>query len=162
MGIAFAMLGVFFGVAIAILLLKDLASRAIRRIRNPPAKLEAARRQYEARLLKPDWAFYEEHLGRPVPQVVVKLFADAERLFHTYRFGDNFVQFAPLDAEGMAEAEWILPGIVPFANSNGDPIYLRPGASEENIVHITYHDGGDTYELAPSIEQFMAQLQHAA
>jgi hypothetical protein len=162
MGYAIAILGVLFGVAIAILLLKDKASKAIWRRRNPPEKLEAARRLYQARLLKPDWAFYERHLGRPIPQAIVALFGDAERLSSSYRFGDYFVAFAPLDAEGMTEAEWVLPGIVPFANSDGDPIFLRSGTSERDAVFIAYHDGGGTDELAPSIETFLSQLQHAA
>src|SRR4029450_8396118 len=125
MGYAIAILGVLFGVAIAFLLLKDKASKAIWRLRNPPEKLEAARRLYQARLLKPDWAFYEKHLGRPIPQAIVALFEDAERLSFPYRFGDYLIAFSPLDAEGMEEAKWVLPGIVPFANSDGDPIFLR-------------------------------------
>src|SRR6187401_536960 len=108
MGYAIATLGVLFGVAIAILLLKDKASKAIWRLQNPPEKLEAARMLYQARLLKPDWGFYEKHLGRPIPQVIVALFKNAERLSASYRFGDYFVAFVPLDAEGMEEANWVL------------------------------------------------------
>ena len=51
-----------------------------------------------------------------------------------------------------------MPGVLPFAYSDADPIYLKPGANASNAVFITYHDGNDTVELAHSIEAFAIGL----
>ena len=67
---------------------------------------------------------------------------------------------SPLDSQALRE-NWVAPGVLPFAYSEADPIYLKPGANTSNAVFITYHDGSSTEELAPTIEAFAAALHVA-
>ncbi|HEY0725941.1 MAG TPA: hypothetical protein VGD41_18495, partial [Pyrinomonadaceae bacterium] len=121
-------------VAVLVLVLKDRLSALFRQMRNPPEKVAADRRRFTARLESPDWLFYEEHLGRPVPAVLRETFSKKEHLGKTHYFGDYYVAFAPVDSAALAE-NWVVQGIVPFADSDGDPIFLKPGASEEDAVY---------------------------
>jgi len=75
----------------------------------------------------------------------------------TLCFGETRLFLSPIDAAALQE-NWVTPGIVPFAYSEADPIYLKPGSTASNAVFITYHDGNDTVELAPSIEAFAREL----
>ncbi len=150
-----------FALAVVLLMLKDRLSMLAWRIRNPPAKIAAQRERSEQRLRSPDWVFYEQHLQRPVPAVLRETFATEDRLSGAYHFSDFYVTFAPIDGAALGES-WVLPGVVPFAESDGDPIFLKPGASTPNAVFIAFHDGGGSEELAPSVEAFVAGLRVAA
>jgi hypothetical protein len=159
---AVAGLAALFAIAGIVLILRDRAAAAVWRIRNPPEKIKATQEAFERRLMQPDWQCYELHLGRSVPTELREWFTSAERLSASYQFKDYYVTFAPIDSKGEKEAAWVLPGIMPFASSDGDPIFLKPGPSESDAVHIAYHDGGGTEELAPSINAFLDALQHEA
>lgn len=124
---------------------------------QPPATAE--RIAYEARILKPDWPFYERHLGRPAPAALRELYRDRELILSggfQYDEAHYISTFEPLDAAALLETrDFVGFDILPFANSDGDMIYLRPGPSEPGTVFITYHDGGDTEELASDLSTFL-------
>ena len=159
-------LAAYIGLSLAILWTRDRVSRALWRRRNPPEKLEAERRAYEQRVLHPDWGFYERHLQRPVPAALREIFADPRVVTSTdVACGDvTITSFSPIDEAGLTETrEWIGEDVVAFASTIfGDPIYLRPGPSEPDTVHVTYHDGGDTEMLAASVAEIAIHFQRNA
>lgn len=146
------------GLAVLICLISDRATALISRLRNPPDKIAAQRLQFERRLLAPDWEFYREHLGRPVPEALKHAFSTAALVLSPHNFSDFYVAFSPIDKAALDET-WVLPGVVAFADSDGDPIFLKPGATSPDSVHIAFHDGGGTEELAPNVEAFLAGLR---
>ena len=133
--------------------------------KEPSREEEAAERQeYEKRILEPDWEFYERHLQRPVPTALRELYADralvtAGGLKYDKRGWIN--TFHPLREEGLLDTrDEMGTDIVAFATSEcGDPIYLRPGASEADTVYITYHDGGETEVFAESVAAMLETLR---
>lgn len=163
--VALAYLAALIGIAIAIVLLSDRIRNLIYRKRNPPEKEVAERARHLQRLSTPDWVFYERHLGRPVPSPLRELFAHPELLASSFALkGTDLVisQFEPLDAEGLIDSKtWLGIDIVPIASSDGDPIYLKPGATAGDAVYITYHDGGDTVELVSDVAMFVRQVREA-
>ena len=154
-------LAVFVGLAILLLKLNDGLRAFAWRVKNPPEKISADRERLFARIESPDWSFYEEHLQRPVPPTLREAFSSKERLRKSHYFKSYYVAFAPVDRAALAE-NWVMQGIVPFADSDGDPIFLKPGPSELNVVHIAYHDGGGTEALAPDVEAFLDGLRVGA
>jgi len=146
--------------AALLLMLRDRFTAARRRIHNPPERVAEAQRQLERRVAAPDWPFYTEHLQRPVPVALTSWFGNPETVMKRYVFDDHVINFAPVDREQLRGA-WVVPGVVAFAESNGDPIYLKPGTDADDSVFITFHDGDDTERLAPSVEQFLAKLEEA-
>jgi hypothetical protein len=157
MRIVLLTLAVYIGLPLAILWTRDRVSGALWRRRNPPEKLEAERRAYEQRVLHPDWGFYERHLQRPVPAALREIFVDPRVVTSTdVACGDHVIgSFSPIDEKGLRDTrEWIGDDVVAFATTSfGDPIYLRPGPSEPDVVYVTYHDGGDTEVLAASVAE---------
>jgi hypothetical protein len=126
----------------------------------------AERQATEALILQPNWEFYERHLERSAPAALRTLYADRKlvtRCALAYASGVGINTFVPLDERGLLDTcELLGYGIVPFALSDcGDPIYLRPGATEPDIVYITYHDGGDTEVLAESVDAMLVELRLA-
>ena len=158
--------GLFIALPIVILVLRDRAGAVLWNRRNPPEKLAAERRAYEARLVDPDWEFYERHLQRPAPAALRELFAD-HRLIVAQDIdcgeGEVINTFNPLDESGLIDSRpWLGFDAVAIATTDfGDPIYLRPGATESDAVYITYHDGGDTFLVAPDASAFVERLRHA-
>jgi hypothetical protein len=150
-----------FVMGAGLLLLRDRISGAIWRLRNMPEKIEAQRQLVEERLSEPDWQFYEEHLQRGVPSVLRRVFSREEYLAGAYIFSDLYIHFSPIDQTALTE-NWVMPGTVPFAECNGDPIFLKPGASESDAVFIAFHDGGDIEELSPTVDSFVEHLRPAA
>ena len=69
--------------------------------------------------------------------------------------------FEPLDEKAIVEAARALGfDAVPIATTDfGDMVYLRPGAAENDVVYLTYHDGGDTEVFAESVQAMKAALQ---
>lgn len=129
-------------------------------------ELAAARKEFEDRLLQPDWEFYERHLQRSAPAALRQLFADRKLVTMQGLEGNNgcdINEFQPIDEDGLTE----IPGpngleVVAIAtNEFGDAIYLRPGASENDVVYVTYHDGGDTEVFAESVEAMVGKLKKA-
>ena len=132
-----------------ILLLKDRISEVLRRRRNPPEKLAA---ELRARLLHPDWTFYERHLQRPAPTALRELYSDMALITAcaSYRGKRQGISsFEPLNEGCLLDTrEEIGYDIVPFATSGcGDSIYLRPGANEPDTVYIAYHDDPGNVEV---------------
>ncbi len=152
---------VLFGAAVLLLMARDRFAAARWRKRNPPERLAEEQRRIERRLVTPDWPFYAEHLQRPVPRALVSWFQNPETVLKRYLFDDHLIEFVPIDREQLTGA-WVVPGVAAFAESNGDPIYLKPGAKVDDSVFITFHDGGDTELLAQSVEQFLERLKQAA
>jgi hypothetical protein len=155
------------GLPVFILLLRDRINKARWKRKNPPEKLAADRRVYEERLLRPDWAFYERHLQRPVPPALRELYADKTLVIGqqlVYTDAEHISTFGALDEQGFIDSRlWLGFDVVAIANSNfGDPIYLRPGNSEADTVYITYHDGGDTEVFADSVATMVNRLRDAS
>lgn len=155
-------IAILFGLPILLLVLRDRVSEAIWRFRNPPEKLAADRRICEARIASPDWAFYERHLERPVPAALRCLYSDHQRVLEVGAVYDDthyISSFEPLDEKAFVDTyDNFRMNVVPFANSDGDILYLRPGLNETDAVYITYHDGGDTWQLAPDVSVFLEHL----
>jgi len=133
---------------------------------EPSAEQLAAERQaFEERLLRPDWEFYERHLQRPAPAALRELYADRALITRgglDYSKAGGVSTFNPLGEEGLLDTrELIGSDIVPFATSDcGDPIYLRPGASESDKVYIAYHDDpGNIQVFAESVAEMIEQLR---
>ena len=147
-------------IAFIFLWLRDRATYLIWKFRNPPAVVTAMQEAYANRLAAPDWQFYEQHLQRPVPETLRDCYSSPGILYGEHFFGDFHIAFSPIDSMALHE-KWETPGIVAYAVSDGDPIFMKPGSMEPNKVYIEYQDGGDVEELAPSIEAFVAGLQPA-
>lgn len=136
------------------------------RWRNPPGKIAADQKGLEERLLHPDWTFYERHLQRPVPPALRELFADRELILaRDLDCGESEIvaAFSPLDERALIGPRPV-PGLEIIAiatNVFGDPIYLRPGPAEADAIYVTYHDGGETEQLAPDVTAFVQRLRHA-
>ncbi len=75
-GTIILIIALFVGLPFAILRLGDRIKDARRRRLNPAEKVASDRRAYEARILHPDWDFYERHLQRPLPPALRELYAD--------------------------------------------------------------------------------------
>lgn len=162
---ALVCVALLIGVPIVILVLRDRISDAFWRRRNPPEKIAADRQAYEARIASPNWPFYERHIQRPAPEALRALYSDRELvLTNGTHYDDNYYisTFEPLDEAALVDTRDLFGfDIVPFANSDGNPIYLRPGPTETDVVCITYHDGGDTEQLAPNLSTFLQRLREA-
>jgi hypothetical protein len=74
---------------------------------------------------------------------------------------ERITTFEPLDEQGLLDTRpWLGFDAVAIATGQfGDPIYLRPGSSEPNVVYITHHDGGDTEVFADSVGAMVEQLR---
>ena len=159
LGVAYVL--ALFVAAALLLMARDRLKAARSRKRYPPERVAETQRRLERRLVAPDWPFYAAHLQRPVPIALTTWFANPEAVLKRYAFDDHLIDFVPIDREQLRGA-WIVAGVVAFAESNGDPIYLKPGTNGDDAVFITFHDGGDTELLALSVEQFLARLEEAA
>ena len=155
---SFAVAAVFvFSLAFAVLVVK--LPQILWRIRNPLEKIEEQRREYEARLRRPDWEFYERHLQRPVPAALRRLFDQQGVLdplgvmFELDGSNINVTGLCPIDELGLEEARtYFRLDIVPFADSDGDVHFLKPGASESNAVYEAFfHESNN--ELGPPITE---------
>jgi len=145
-------------VAVIILRVRDRAVAI--KSRQPHAALEAQRQAFERRVRAPDWHFYGSYLQRPVPSALQTLFCPRFLSAPALCFGETRLFLSPIDEAALQE-NWVAPGVVPFAYSEADPIYLKPGPAASNAVFITYHDGNATEELAPSVEAFANELRAA-
>ncbi len=130
-----------------------------------PEKLAELRAERSRLLRQPNWEFLEAHLNRPAPPALEELYSDARLLLaENLDYSDDctIAFFAPISRDGV----WVDSrlGYDPFVFAmtiSGDPIYLKPGASEPDGVYVTFHDGGDALMLAASVDEFVAQLRAA-
>ena len=153
-----------FVVAGVILYCWDRISDALWKRRNPPEKLAAELKQYQDRVQSPDWDFYKSHLQRDVPDAIRNLYANTEIVLSggVESCGEQTIsQFGALDEANLrASKEWIGADVIAIAyNIFGDPIYLRPGRDESNAVYVTYHDGGDTEQIATDVSAFIESIR---
>lgn len=131
--------------------------------RKTPEMLAAERAEREERLLQPDWSFWESHHARPVPAALKELYADRELLLSEnldYTDECSIAFFEAISRDGVwVDCHLDCDPLVFAMSVVGDPIYLKPGSSEADAVYVTYHDGGDTQMLAPSVDDFVARLK---
>ena len=160
-----ALLLVFIGVPVSLLRIIDRKRTARARHRAPSASRAGEREAYERRILTPDWICVERHLHRPPPHALRDLYADGRLVTRRdleYDGDDRRIStFEPLDEEAMTDASRSLEfdAVVIATTDFGDAIYLRPGATEADAVHVAYHDGADTEVLAESIEEMLVILR---
>jgi hypothetical protein len=126
-------------------------------------QIAEAKRRREEELFHPDLQFYERHLKRQVPQSLRNLYSDRNLLVSEFQYDDlHYICFEPLTENALILCrKWFRMEVVPIAGSNGDIIYLRPGSNETDAVFITYHDGGETEQLADDISTFIQQARKA-
>jgi hypothetical protein len=138
------------------------------RVRERRNEREGAieRRAIIDRLLRPDWGFYERHLQRPAPAALCELYADQSLItIAGLDFSKNYKisTFNPIDEDGLLNTlDTIGCDIVAFASSDcGDPIYLRPGSTESDMVYIIHHDDpGHVEVFAESVAVMLEGLRH--
>ena len=124
------------------------------------------------RLLKPDWVFYEQHLGREIPDAIRRLYQDKEfiaRECFPFPGKENawaITSFVPISRGELLEfeAEPGLPShpIAPIATTDlGDPIYLEPGSDRSNSVYVWEHELQEPVKPADSPEEFLNKLERS-
>jgi hypothetical protein len=166
LGTIVVIVGLFVGMPLGLLWLRDRIKDLRRRGCNPPEKVASDRRAYEERILHPDWEFYRHHLQQPVPPALRDLYTDRGFVIMEgldYPGNQGISTFGALDDQGLLDTRsWLGLEAVAIATSDfGDPIYLRPGASQADTVYITHHDGGDTEVFAESVASMLEGLRHA-
>jgi hypothetical protein len=130
-----------------------------------PERLAADRLAQERRLLTPDWAYYERHLQRAVPEAIRELYRDRDLILSGgFQYDEThcITSFEPIDSLALLDTRDFMGfDALPLASSDGDIIYLRPGRDESDAIYITYHDcaGDDTSEFAPDAEFFVQRLR---
>jgi hypothetical protein len=157
---------IFIGLPLLILGIRDRAAAARRRRQSTPERHLAERNAYEQRILQPDWARVERHLGRPVPQALRDLYADRALITAQdleYSPDLTISRFEPLDERAIAEGQsWLgFPAVAIATTDFGDWVYLRPGAAEADTVYLTHHDGGETEVFAESVAGMVDALRRA-
>jgi hypothetical protein len=151
----------FIGLPVSLLRIID--RKRTGRARGPSGSHVAEREAYERRILAADWVSVERHLRRPPPQALRDLYADRRLVIQRdLKYDDDRLvsTFEPLDEKAMLDSSRSLgfDAVVIATTDFGDAVYLRPGATEADTVHVTYHDGGDTEVFAESIEQMRVVL----
>lgn len=149
-----------------LLQLRERINRARRKSRHPAEKVAADRKAFEGRILHPDWVFYERHLQRPAPAALRELYSDRALILSpglNYPNKECISTFGVLDEQELLDTRACLGfDVVAIATTEiGDPIYLRPGRSEADIVYVTQHDGGDTGVFAESVAVMLERLRQA-
>lgn len=127
---------------------------------------EAAKARIEA-LLHPDWTFYEEHLRRPIPEALRKIYDDPDKVLVCLNLTgkekeEGSIEFEPLHRDYLVPSgESDLPyDIVPIAmTEDQSQIFLKPGEHETNQVLMVYPEGPVLIvPLADSVESFLSAL----
>jgi hypothetical protein len=154
-----------FCAAVAVLIVKLPEIRW--RLANPPEMIEEGRIAREERIRNPDWGFYERYLQRPVPDGLKELFADRlafeqpDYLFEVDGDEIYVTGLNPIDEAGFEETKKFLGlGIVPFADSDSDAFFLKPGPEESNAVYqADFHQTGYVAKVADDVEQFVKGMR---
>ncbi len=130
-------------------------------------EIEKAEQVRQEALLHPDWAFYAEHLRRPVPDALQKLYLDEQRVQAIADFPEKDAVaelqcFEPLQRDYLVPAgESDLPyDIVPFATADDESwVFLKPGENETNrVLMVAPEEPEQIVILADSVEAFLAAL----
>ena len=126
--------------------------------------MEAERKEYEMKILSPDWSFYEKHLSRAVPEKLKEFWSDSHLVTNggfDYDEENWISTFNPLTEESLIENKEVFEKeIVPILTTGfGDPVYLKPGEAEKNRLYITFHDGGHTQVFEEDIDLFLKKLK---
>ena len=126
-------------------------------------------KEYDRRLLNPDFAALERHFGCNIPQAIRELYADSELILtkdfliqspHTPEGMEGFdiAYFVPADAE-QSESWWPAEDrkFIIADTGCGDPYYVElPLVQPDPLpVYVLYHDGGDTLKVADSLAEFI-------
>src|SRR5262245_16345289 len=151
-------------IGLPVCLLRIIDRKRTGRARHQSGSPVAEREAYERRILAPDWLCVERHLRRPPPQALRDLYADRSLIIRRdLQYDDDRLvsTFEPLDEEAMIKTSQSLEfdAVVIATTDFGDSVYLRPGATEADTVHVTYHDGGDTEVFAESTDQMLIVLR---
>lgn len=118
-------------------------------------------------LLHPDWAFYAEHLARPIPEALKKIYevprqVQAFPCLRGMESEEQSIEFEPLRRDYcVPAAESDLPyDIVPVAIADDQNwIFLKPGKDESDQIFMADpEEPGDILILADSVEAFLAAL----
>ncbi|MEX2027287.1 MAG: SMI1/KNR4 family protein [Pirellulaceae bacterium] len=134
-----------------------------------------SQKEYDRRLLNPDFAALERHFGCNIPQAIRELYADRDLILKR-----DFLIPLPRVPEGMEECDigFFVPADVEGAKSwwpaedkkliladtgFGDPYYVELSLKQPNPlpVYVLYHDGGDTFKVADSLEEFIELCRSA-
>lgn len=113
--------------------------------------------QFAGALGTPDWMFYKEHLGRPVPTAVIELFDGDSTSWQVSCLDDDDLSFlinslSPIDERFLLtrESTGFIFDVLPFAlTDDGDPVFLKPGPEESDVVYIAV--GSEYEKLSDSI-----------
>ena len=131
--------------------------------------------EYNRRLLNPDFAALERHFECTIPAAIRKLYEDSELILrrgflirspHTPEGMEEFdiAFFVPADVEG-AKSWWAAEDRkFIFADTGfGDPYYVELSLTQPNPlpIYVLYHDGGDTFKVADSLEEFIGLCRAA-
>lgn len=140
------------------------------RVTLGPNKPES-QEEYNRRLLNPDFAALERHFGCTIPQAIRDLYADSELILKKdllIRSGNEEFEidyFTPADVEG-AESWWPAEQrkFILADTGFGDPYYVELSLTQPNPlpVYVLYHDGGDTFKVTDSLEEFVARCRSAS
>jgi hypothetical protein len=156
---------ILFFIGLPVTLLRIIDRKRIGRARHrDPSASQAEREAYERRILAPEWVCVERHLRRPPPHALRDLYADRRLVIRRdleYDEDRLISTFEPLDEEAMRDASRSLgfDAVVIATTDFGDAVYLRPGATEADTLHVAYHDGGDIEVFAESIGQMLVVLR---
>lgn len=153
--------------AIGALTVKDWIDEAFRWRGAAPERLAAQHLAQERRLLTPDWAYYERHLQRAVPDAIRQLYRDRDLILSggfPYDELHDITSFEAIDSLALLETRDFMGfDALPLASCDGDIVYLKPGRDESDAIYITYHDhdgdGGEAHEFAPDAEFFVQRLR---
>jgi hypothetical protein len=164
----FFYVAIFFGLVLA--LLGWLLRLQLQQMRSNYAN---GTRALQARLLAPDWAFYAEHLQRPVTpefqamyQEFALLLSVKELLIRTDSEEILITEFFPLDAQALQDQQAFVPqDILPFGTAAGKDLFLRPGTPSDfagaSSEHIWLHHGASAEQPWQSIFSSVASLHQA-
>lgn len=123
------------------------------------------RRDFEALIAAPDWASYESHLQRPVPQALRRLYSNHRLLLNRRDYLDTpgaVNSFLPFQqSELVSLHEKIGHDVVAIATGEHGAILLLPGSFMPDKVFMLYADG-EFDEIVPNVESFVENLRPGA
>jgi hypothetical protein len=135
------------------------------RHRVSPEEAARQRAEYVRRLRTPRWRDLEEHFAAPPPAELVSLYSTDLVLLEDVGFrcpsaddpeNEEYVaHFTPADLKGIEEASWVVANRgFPFAaDMMGN--YYTVSFQDGSPVRFHMHDGGESWDVAPSLREFL-------